>query len=368
MPIATPTKRPTRKPGAIHPPARHPARLEPEFLPTLYHDAREGLHPLKCLVRQPGDFECFKFFVTPELARQILTEAPYTERQRKLNIQSACEYEVEMRDARFQQGSALEIVFLLDGTIQLHNGKTRLHALVSSGVGQWFTLIQRRFSNDEEAAYNYAKTDIGRARSVSDAIRATQLDRRMGLDGGQTLAVVTAIKVMLEGYDKKVSGHEKTPFSGLAALALEWTEEAQRYFEAIKGGRDKTVKRLRNASMVGVALRTFQADASQASAFWERVSRFHTDEPDTDPCYMLARWLDSHVVNVDGGQSGYARVAADAWNRFVTGSKKKSDLTYDLTKQIRIYGTRYDGKTLLATAHKDYRPNEYRGCKIKEER
>jgi hypothetical protein len=97
-------------------------------------------------------------FVTPEKAAKYLKKNP---NNRRLDVNRVKQYANEMTRGQWaetHQGIALNC----DGSLK--DGQHRLHAIVQSGIGQWFFVF--RGLSDEAMPL----IDIGRLRSISDVM------------------------------------------------------------------------------------------------------------------------------------------------------------------------------------------------------
>lgn len=279
--------------------------------------------------------------ITPEMAVRMLQSCPY-EMQRRVKPWKVKQYAHDMCKGNWNPGTMIELA-TYKGDSFLINGQHRLHALIESNTEQVFTLKEEVCGNMEEIAHRYYTIDIGAGRSFTEAVNATDLSERLGITKPHILTLKSAASLIYAGFplDGNASGVKKSlsPDDSLQMVKF-WQEPARLFFDALLGGNTTILRRMKNASVVGVGLVTCKYQSADATRFWSAVAR-NDGLTNGQPEKVLVDFLleDYHRVHKIGNNV-FSKKVARCWNAFFEQRSLRSAKVYaDAETSIHIAGT-----------------------------
>lgn len=286
--------------------------------------------------------------VTPELAATWLETMPY-ELQRNVSQPWVDFLAEEIKRGSFKQNTTIHIA-VLDGRSHLIDGQHRLWAVVQSGVAQPFIVYESPAQTNDQIAWMYATTDIGRKRRAGEVTKGLRLSDEVGLSQLHIDAMSATIAFMRNALMRgNKEGGRCHPDDLVAGIRL-YAPYAVQLFELAAG--DGPIRRAcRRAATLSIALLTLRYVHTPGVAykFWRGVVK---DDGLTagDPRKYANRHLLT-VSMVNGLRSGSAtmtparsaRILATCFNAYVAGREMaQTPRVPDETAPIRIAGVPTD--------------------------
>ena len=284
--------------------------------------------------------------VTPALAMRWLTHAAY-ERQRPVRERHVALLADAIANGEFESG---RISFVRVGKQRfLVDGQHRLAAIARAGVGVSMEVGERTVATMEDVHRIYARTDRGLGRATPDVLKARGLFDDSALSRTMVLKASSACGLIITGFEPLGKANTATASTDIrAAVLADWLPAAEAYAAFIAGATDALKRRLVSSPIMAVGMVTSRYAEDRAAEFWGRLAAddgLRAGEPE----HTLARYLVGNPVGARGA-TGYARVAAAAWNAAYAGREWGKVVVKDeaLGRPILIAGTPYDGKRVLA--------------------
>lgn len=305
---------------------------------------------LDVLMRKSKTPHSESILVTPDMAEELIDCKYMPDFQRLLNSDSVKKLSIEMQNGRFEPTSITFGSFVDgDGVWRLVNldGKTRLNAIIHSGMAQWLHVCVNTYETEGDAKRAYGRIDRGRARNFSDWMRANGV-----LDDVSLIAIIErklkpiAISLKL-GFTVGRSGARggATVFDEQEAIVFEYLDSIEAYSDILSECGNNDIKRiLSNKSVAAVAIATLQGRRELAEEFWSRVasnSGLVNDAPEktlVDKLVFLAAEGCGDIAN-----ARKARMCAKAWNAYYSSEQleyHKVKISYK--NAISIKGTKFE--------------------------
>lgn len=272
--------------------------------------------------------------ITPATAQRWLANSMWG-KQRPYRDFHAEKLAEAMRRGEFVEGTMIQFAKLNDDIYNI-NGQHTLNAIVKANMAIRLTVLTTVVSSESEIAHLYANTDQGLKRSLSDAYQAHDLSNKFDLSKSQVNQIGAGIKQIIGGF----SGNHGSKSYELASPAERvrgfdtYGAAGKEYLTTITGCPISASRALRVASVVAVALVTFEQSPVKAREFWSQVA-FSDALDTTDPRKTLINYLmanDSKKLR-DAARS---RAVAHAWNVFLAGGKLSRIKNPDWTQPINI--------------------------------
>lgn len=246
---------------------------------------------------------------------------------------------VEMEKQRFVQGTPVFFCVLPDGTQYIVNGNHTLEAIAYSGKPQWLTFIWLQVADFDEAAAVYASFDIHKARTWTDALRATGRAEKMP----KSREVSAAVRLIMSGFKYSPENVEANSSRGANFDLVDVYEDAARMLhDAMKGAPPLNQRIVYRASVLAIALETVRYQPNNAVQFWGDLAM---DEGlvSGDPRKALLRWLLCHPAGKASVGYLMSRACAHAWNAWWK-NQEVTVLRPGIVGKVVLLGTPWDGK------------------------
>ena len=209
---------------------------------------------------------------TPAHAETVLRECRY-ERQRdetraKGHISTLAEY---MRRGQWLEKSQLDFAQLPSGKLILVNGHHRMHAQIAAGATILWSIVIHRCADEHEVRGLYYRFDTNlRKRTSSNILSGIGFAEDTGLSKEIANALWNAAPVISDGMRFKRNGPQDTVMmtDDRIALCREYLGEAKLMGDAIKLAPVFLRRKLRTASVFGVAIVTLKHCPDTAKPFW----------------------------------------------------------------------------------------------------
>jgi hypothetical protein len=301
-----------------------------------------------CKPPQAGHIESQVVEITPEQAQGWLDSHQF-EGQR-----SVTEWRVDLYAKAMQAGKfeATAIKFHHLGQVAfLTDGQHRLHAIVRAGVPVKLIVVREWVRTYEDIREAYGHIDMGKARTTADALKATGLATRLGLNERQVNAAGTAMRVLAVSFNRAaVQGGRDGLTADEIARGIElWRDEIKAYFECIEPAKGTTRKGLHEGTVVAVALITFRYQRELAQDFWFLVAANDQLKRNTGPWWVVDIISQTHRKR---DLRDYARRLSSCWrahwhaSRGLKGGEITSTLVRDVTRPIDLDGcSPYNGES-----------------------
>jgi hypothetical protein len=256
--------------------------------------------------------------VTPSVARHLRDTAHFA-RQRNISQSNIDRLSAEMSLGRFTAGTQIYICVLPNGQQLIVNGNHTLEAIHACGVPQVLTVTRKKVADEDEAGRVYAVFDIQKVRSWRDSLRATGI----GDDIPNANYVMSAVGVIDARFGETPPSQMVATNSRLTRIERleEYRMAADMWAEATAGAPTNSMKLVRRAAVMAVALETFRYQPSLASEFWGRCAHDNGLVLGM-PEKALLNWLRN--TRSSGGSSirEHCRAAALAWNASFRGEDR----------------------------------------------
>ncbi|MBW3635793.1 MAG: hypothetical protein KY445_04905 [Armatimonadetes bacterium] len=284
--------------------------------------------------------------VSPEHAAFMLEKYAYPG-QRKLRPLEVARYARLMKMGRFN-GHELRICILGDRRF-ITDGQHRLNAVVMSGIGQAFNLMEIVCVDESEVARDYNSNGGGIGRTQGDELRASGIEGRVEVGRGHFPSYVAAIKVINTEFAPPSKYLNSKDSKDLENGLLHYEQLHSLYADAAHGAHETLGKILRWAGVVAAGLATFEANKEQADVFWRALSSGDIRFP---PVTELERTL-LPMTGKRPSQLHAARIVAFYWARFNQKPlvKPTKRIFQDVNEPFFIYDSpKYTGKQQLNPA------------------
>lgn len=267
---------------------------------------------------------------------------------------------LEMEKGRFVQGTPVFFCVLPDRTQYIVNGNHTLEAIAYSGKPQLLTFIFLHVASFEEAAEIYSCFDVHKARTFSDALKATGRTEKIPL----AKQVSAAVKLIMQDFKYNPRNVEANS-SRLSNFDVvdEYEAAAIQLHDAMKTAPGFNQRLVQRQAVLAVALECLRYQPTRGVAFWGDLVK-DDGLVEGDPRKTLLRWLVEHPAT---GKSTeiylMARACAHAWNTWFKGGSITQIRIRPVGKMV-IIGTPWDGKKgidaedIVATAPKPRRPSD----------
>jgi hypothetical protein len=271
------------------------------------------------------------------------------ERQRSLNQGYVRQYALAMRTGDFRVGTVVSFA-VWQGKRYLINGQHTHHAIVLAGTPLLLGIEEIAVESYEEIAAWYTKYDRLNQRTLDQAYHAHNLSDQVKLNKSQTLQLGACLPLLAAGFDPipKTQGtlrmYVGSPEIRMAFIR-EWSEEAERFFEIIKGAPGGLCMNLRRAPVMATALVTLRYTGTDAETFWRNVV-WDDGLAATDPQKHLNYFLRTSQLSRYNPHT-YCRYVASAWSNDWHGRTIKILHPQAAHLPIRLEGTPHVGKATL---------------------
>jgi len=258
--------------------------------------------------------------------------------QREIRDRNVRRLGLEMEKGRFIQGTPVFFCVLPDGTQYIVNGNHTLEAVSYSGKPQTLVFIFLQVDTFAEAAAVYTSFDVHKARTWTDALRATGKDQ-MPLAS----RVASAVKLIMSDFKYSPENVEANSSRASRFDAMDEYETAAGMLQdAIKGAPNLNQRIILRSAVMAVALETIRYQPSNGFEFWHAVAQ---DEGlvSGDARKALLRWLLSHPASKGSATYLMSRACAHAWNAWWK-NQSITVLRPSSAGKIVLLGTPWDGK------------------------
>lgn len=286
-----------------------------EFGDTSMARASQAEIPVMHLVRQG------LMTVSPELARRMISEAPFVG-QRHVNYKHVAVLAELMRRDVWTSGTQIHFGRLEDDeSLHLLNGQHRLHAVIAAQVPVQFQILISPAIDRRELATLYWRHDrAARLRGAADVLDAAGISEQYGLKKQMARAGYAAIGIIMCGFEKPESLGDpfltRSDEARLNAARSYWPLVA-RYQELVDPAPASVKRAMMGAGVTAVALLTLQHDRARAEEFWGSIAE-NNGLQKSDPRHSLLRDFINRKLNA---APDWAKVVAAAWNAFCRGDR-----------------------------------------------
>lgn len=260
--------------------------------------------------------------IGPELAMQIMKEAPFDGQRRVSQIEVLKHAENIKRSLWLDKS---QIHFCRIGSrFYLVNGWHRITAVSLGGRPVEFNVVIYDCDTLEEVKQIYSRFDrVQNSRSDEQAFNALGFSDKLGVTRTVARAVSRAMPFIRNGMKPVRVGDDKTRVE-MAIIdirmdaALAWSKEAKLYEQCVMGAPVAMKTKLFNGGTTAVALQTFKYCEDRAIEFWTGVA-----EDDGllkgDPRKTLIQALLGRRIT--GSNLEPLLIPAAAWNAFFRGQR-----------------------------------------------
>jgi hypothetical protein len=277
--------------------------------------------------------------VDPEYAKAWL-ELNTFPGQRPLRYWHVALLRNKIANGEFRTGEVAIAVLAYDRDREvLMNGQHQLTAVVQSGKAITAKVERFRCATAADASHLFRQFD-NTQRSLADMVKVEAVAMDLGWPPRICGLVVSAAAAITN----RANEHPSEKVKIIKEFAEQGQFVADILFETVPGGagRDKRVKHLMRAPVVGAMMKTFVKDAQAASRFWLLVRdgvNLGEDRPEyklreflKDAVYSDGRGLSRlHAGRSSTGHEIYARCIT-AWNAVRRG--KSTNLAYHANKPV----------------------------------
>lgn len=292
----------------------------------------------------------FAQVITPEHAQHMLATMKY-DHQRPLSEARKRQYIAEMKAGRFRELTQILIGIYLDRHVIL-DGQHRLNAIVESGIPVLCDVVEIEVDSAEELARLYSTTDVGKGRTMVDALGAHAVNNELGLADQRGRRFAHAVKFLMTG---AMTTGTSIPVETVIEAMRNFAPEMRVYntlLDDLKPSRAVWASLLRSSS-IGLALLSFRFSAPKAEregrpsvcAFWTGVM---TDDGLrlTDPRKVAhhhlteSRFQSTHVVRrgVMTNASYSIRYLGNCLNSYIAGREQRGSKVFDEKAPLNVYG------------------------------
>lgn len=253
--------------------------------------------------------------VTPDLASGILLSLNYEHQRKHLPRHSAFLAEAISR-GEFRKFHDIHFA-VRSGIPRLINGQHTLHAISTAAQPLWLCVHMQRAETPEEVEDLYSKFDVGRKRSLSDAL-GTASDIP-GLSKREADSLGVAVKRIRMGFSEDRSNapmdavFESRSYTAVKKLMKEWQPEAELYYDIVRTAHRVLFHR---SPVVAVGLLTLRHVQAMAKDFWATAAN-DDGLRNGDPRKAMVNWLRSHSVGA--APFSQHRAVISCWNAFYEG-------------------------------------------------
>jgi hypothetical protein len=203
-----------------------------------------------------------------------------------------------MRRGEFREFTSIDFA-VLDGVPHLINGQHTLRAVVSAKKPIWLSIHFHKVDSSRDIEALYSKYDIGRTRSLRDAMGVIGEELGFTVKERDALAVAVGwINLgfrMYSGKDDPVRIFEAKDFELKKSLMRDWAVEASRFFGCIKTAPGFNKALYFRGAVLAVALITLRYNEEKAVEFWSG-SALDDGLRNGDPRKALINWLRNNPV------------------------------------------------------------------------
>ena len=285
----------------------------------------------------PGKIELV--LVTSEIAKKWLEEYRF-QGQRNLDRETVLLYAREMQMGRFDAVSQINLVQVGPKTY-LTDGQHRLQAVALSNVPIPFVVRTKTATDETEAARDY-NASTGKARTVSDSLRATGIQESLELNSSELNVIAAATSLIVGGFsiranrsllNRSVTEKEQS--------IREWAPDYAEYQKSVLGAHQSLARILKWRGVVAVGLVTFRYAPFKASQFWGDLV---AEEGRSKAGTYLERRLLFGELSKRKNMASISRNVAEAWNRFFLGKSLPANF-HPLADTLPIYiaGSPFNG-------------------------
>ena len=222
--------------------------------------------------------------ISPSQADVWLKQSLFT-RNRNINQGWVKHLEQQMELGRFKLNTIVFASF--EGKTYLINGQHTLSAISNSHKGFNLPVVRVAVETSKDLAELCYHHDIGRARTLADAIKMMDYPAITGFSVTALKHLGAAIKLI--GQDLEDSWGGKIALDDIINNIPDWVIELEEFFEAVEGASEFRDILLRK-HVLPVVLISFREDSTRAAEFWGQVAR---DDmlPRLDPRKTLNNFL-----------------------------------------------------------------------------
>jgi hypothetical protein len=287
--------------------------------------------------------------VSSAAASAILEHERY-DRQRPINHSYINQYALAMQKNEFRQGTVISFC-VWKGRRYLINGQHTLHAIILEAKPYLLGIEEIPVKSYEEIALWYSRYDRVHMRTLEHAYYAHNMQEHVQFNKGQTTQLGGCLPSLASGFERVPRTHGglrmylDNPAIRMAFIG-EWRDEAEAYFQDIKGAPGRMNTNLRRGPVMAVALVTYRYTGADASEFWHQAA-MDDRLANNDPRKKLHGFL--RTTTSAGGYEPYimSRKVASAWNLAWKDSKLTGLPIGRTNAPIRIEGTPHTvGKVL----------------------
>lgn len=285
--------------------------------------------------------------VTPHRATEWLRIYRYP-RQRDLSMPHVRELVFAMENKEFATATAIAFCRVHKGGMYLVDGQHRLAAVAESGIPQWFTMIIHPVPNMEAVDSFWDKFDIQLKRTISQALKAHDLPKKLGISpAGMNYIVACYGPIVTEFSIANIKGARRPDLRSRDVrkrFVESWINPAKDYLECFDPiTRPSPIPwKLRNVShinyIMGLGMITMRDQPSLALDFWMEVAlgrETNGREPRRRLREAMLSWYKDHSIN----GPLMSRGVASAWNSFYKGIEMGSiDTSARRMKRMLLLG------------------------------
>ena len=261
--------------------------------------------------------------VTPKKAQSYLDGT--FDRNRPIVYDAVTHYKDQMAGGKFLNATPI-ILALVEETnrLVLVDGQHRFSAVVRWKKPMNFTIMTYYLQTEDQLAELYATIDVGRARNLSDNVRAQGFQAESGLNQIEATRFVSAI---LWAETKRPAFTAKSTLAGSYSdqitRARGWLKEANEYFRIARQAKGVMLLMARRKPVIACALITFRGQPSKAEQFWRGALLLDNVPADDARNQLHHKLIEAGTKNYTRRSQvmsaiGIAKVICTCWNAFVT--------------------------------------------------
>jgi hypothetical protein len=275
--------------------------------------------------------------IAPEVAVNIVTQYNY-ENQRPHSKNHVLVLAEAMRRGEFREFTSIDFA-VLDGVPHLINGQHTLRAVSAAKKPIWLSIHLHKVGSAQDIEALYSKYDIGRTRSLRDAMGV--IGEELGLSVKERDALAVAVGWINGGFrpyagnDDPVRIYEAKDFELKKSLMRDWADEAASFFGCINPAPGFNKSLFYRGAVLAVALVTFRYSKEKAAEFWSGAA-IDDGLRNGDARKALINWLRNNPVGK--AQTMQHRAAIACWNSWFK-EKNLTKVYPDTGASLKILGS-----------------------------
>lgn len=298
------------------------------------------LHEAKSFFQKGSRHLAINAEITPEAAISIVTKYNY-ENQRPHSKKHVLVLAEAIRRGEFREFTSIDFA-VIEGIPHLINGQHTLRAISAAKIPIWLSIHLHKVGSIPDIEALYSKYDIGRTRSLRDAMGV--IGEELGLSGKERDALAVAVGWINGGFrpyagnDDPVRIYEAKNFELKKSLMRDWADEAITYFGCINLAPGFNKSLFYRGAVLAAALITFRHSKERAVEFWGGAA-IDDGLRNGDARKALINWLRNNPVGK--AQTMQHRAAIACWNSWFK-EKNLTKVYPDTGASLKILGSPFE--------------------------